>query len=591
MSSAPLLFLCLLLVGFAVKNNAETLKMEPVVQLKQGTLEGFKFKYPDESGRSANIYLGVPYAKPPVDGLRFERPQPLDASDKRHPAKKFAAGCMAVTSPIKLPPGLNVSMGPPPTSEDCLYLNVMAPAEKSPFPNGYPVLVWVHGGGFSGGSSEMYGFQAIAHEFAGQAVVMVTIQYRLGLFGYFSTGDSNAPGNLGLWDQKQALEWLKENVAAFGGNPKRITLWGQNAGAASVGALSISPLTRDLFRQSIEMSGSMVAGWANSQRVVDESMQVAKKVGCALKTPSLVKECMKGKQSEELTQAMQETGWRRDAINFARFQPRWDGEFFPKSMNELIREAPKKPTIQGFTSQEGMLATLPFPGAPRQSRFLVPAERFDTFSREDLVNFIEKEVARPEFYGERAEEAKQKLIQFYADRNASLAKTVDSHFYLTRYTQILSDTQYAIPSLIEVSKKSQDGWPVYLYLSNYMNPRIKLPVLGTYSTYEFPYLFGLSVVGPFEFDPEDRKLQSLMVASFTNFVHTGNPSTMRGIWPPVTAEHPFGFFDMRPDPVLRDNLMLDRLQFWSQMAQDFDYDLIRDLDKRTEQPREYAQRI
>jgi carboxylesterase type B len=90
-------------------------------------------------------------------------------------------------------------------------------------------------------------------------------------------------GNIGLWDQKRALEWVHENIREFGGNPKQITLWGQNAGSASVGALSVSPQTRDLFHQSIEMSGSMLAGWATSNRVVDESMQVAKNVGCALK--------------------------------------------------------------------------------------------------------------------------------------------------------------------------------------------------------------------------------------------------------------------------------------------------------------------
>jgi len=559
--------------------------MEPIAHTKQGSVHGFQFKYPDESGRSANIYLGVPYAKPPVGLRRFEKPEPLDQNtDEIKEAKKFAPGCLSFNLPApKLPANLTIP-GPPPTSEDCLYMNIMAPSEKSPFPNGYPVLVWIHGGGFSGGSAEMYGFKELAHEFAGQAIVMVTIQYRLGLFGFFSTGDTTAPGNLGLWDQRQALLWLRDNVAAFGGNPKRITLWGQNAGAASVGALSISPQTRDLFNQSIEMSGSMLAGWATSNRVVDESMRVAKSMGCALKTPSLVKECLKSKTAEQLVQGMQETGWRRDAINFARFQMRMDGEFFDKDFGQMLAEAPKKPTIQGFTSQEAMLTTLPFPGAPRQSKLVIPAERFQSFGRDDLVKFIREEVAKPEIFGDRVEEARQKLIDFYADRNASLAMTNDPFFYLTRYTQLFSDTQFAIPSLMEVRKKSGEGWPVYLYLSNYMSPKIKLPVLGTYSTYEFPHLFGLSVVGPFEFDQAERKLQSLIVSSFANFVHTGNPSTVFAIWPAVNDEHPLGFFDMRPDPVLRDNLMLDRLNFWRGMASEFNYDLIRDVDQRTEQP-------
>jgi len=441
----------------AIQANAESLKSEPVAKLRQGVVEGFQFKYPDESGRSANVFLGVPYAKPPVGMRRFEKPEPLDEGKEVRQAKRFEAGCLSFTPPKPNLPAANLSVSPPTTSEDCLYLNIMAPSEKSPFPNGFPVLVWVHGGGFSGGSAEMYGFKELAHEFAGQGIVMVSIQYRLGLFGFFSTGDTNAPGNTGMWDQRQALVWLHENIQAFGGDPKRITVWGQNAGAASAGALSVSPKTRDLFTQTIEMSGSMLAGWATSNRVVDESMQVAKNVGCALKTPSLVKECMKSKSSEQLLSAMQETGWRRDAINFARFQMRLDGDFFDKDFEEMLAESPKKSTIQGFTSQEGMLSTLPFPGAPRQSKFLIPMEKFQEFGRDDLVKFISQEIAKPEFFGDKVEEAREKLIQFYADRNASLAKTADPFFYLTRYTQILSDTQFAIPSLMEVRKKSEEG--------------------------------------------------------------------------------------------------------------------------------------
>lgn len=217
---------------------------------------------------------------------------------------------------------------------------------------------------------------------------------------------------------------------------------------------------------------------------------------------------------------MKEVGWHRDAVNFVRFQPRMDGDFFDKSVDEMLNEAPKKPTIQGFTSQEAMLATLPFSGAP-QSKFLVPTERISTFGREDLIKFIKEEIAKPEFFRSKTEKAQRRLIQFYAYRNATLASKTDPFFYLTRYTQILSDAQFAVPSLMEVRKKSDRGWPVYLYLSNYMNPKIKLPVLGTYSTYEFPHLFGLSIATPFEFDQEDRKLQALIVSSFVNFVHSG----------------------------------------------------------------------
>lgn len=152
---------------------------------------------------------------------------------------------------------------------------------------------------------------------------------------------------------------------------------------------------------------------------------------------------------------------------------------------------------------------------------------------------------------------------------------------MTRFTQLLSDSQFAVPTLMEVKKKSEEGWPVFLYLLNYMNPKMKMPVLGTYQTYEFPYIFGLSITGPFEFDENDRKLQSVIISALANFVHSGNPSSPFGPWPHVTTEHPLGFFDMRPEPVLRDNLMLDRMMFWRGMAMKFNYDLIRDVNIQT----------
>ncbi|KAI6180382.1 Carboxylic ester hydrolase [Aphelenchoides besseyi] len=574
---------CLRLVAICVLANAASIRLEPQAQLRQGRVEGFQFKYPDGSERNANVFLGVPYAKTPA---RFERPQPVDASSALIDATRFGPGCISFShpSPVSPPPPMgNVTVEnvkAPVVSEDCLTLNIMAPAEKSPFPHGFPVLVWIHGGGFAGGSAEMYGFKELAHEFAGQGVVMVTLQYRLGIFGFFSTGDSTAPGNLGLWDQREALLWIQENIHAFGGDPKRVTLWGQNAGSASVGALAVSPKTRDLFHQSIQMSGSLLAGWAFSDRVVDESAKLAKAAGCVQRSSSLVLECLKAKSEDQLLEAAKTTGWRRDALNFARFQMRPDGEFFDKDYASMLAESPRKPTIQGMTSQESMVQTLPFASAPRQSKFVVAPERLNDFGRADLVRFIHDHVARPEVFGAQTDAARERLVQFYADRNV----TDTPFFYLTRYTQLLSDSQFAIPIIMEVRHKSEENWPVFLYLTNYMNPKIKLPVLGTYSTYEFPYLFGLSVVGPFEFDQQDRKLQTLIVMSFANFVHSGNPSTQIALWPSVNEEHPLGFFDMRPDPVLRDNLMLDRFVFWKQMAQDFDYDLIRDLNKRTQQP-------
>ncbi|KAH7689605.1 Protein K07C11.4, partial [Aphelenchoides avenae] len=226
---------------------------------------------------------------------------------------------------------------------------------------------------------------------------------------------------------------------------------------------------------------------------------------------------------------------------------------------------------------------LPFPSTPHDSGLVVPPEKLSTFSHDHLVRFINETIAPESVFGDKTDEVRAKLTWFYADRNAS--ENADAGFYLTRYTQVLSDAQFAIPVLTEVRRKSEENWPVHLYLLNYMNPAFKLPVLGTYQTYELPYLFGISVVAPFELDDNDRKLRQVMVSAVTNFVHTGNPSSHFGPWPAVTEEHPLGFFDMRPEPVLRDNLMLDRFVFWKNLTDSYDFDIVRGTWKSTGKPK------
>ncbi|CAD5208711.1 unnamed protein product [Bursaphelenchus xylophilus] len=575
-----LLLTCLVLCCSLL--NSASIRRAPEVTLRQGKLTGFQFKLPDTSGRISNIFLGVPFAQPPTEARRFEKPVPVQASEETLEATKWAPGC-ASFAPIMNSSITDFPIKAPMTSEDCLYLNVMTPSEKSPFPGGFPVLVFIHGGGFAGGNAEIYGFQELANEFNGLGVVVVTIQYRLGVFGFMSTGDEAMPGNLGLWDQTMALQWIQENIKAFGGNPNQVTVMGQNAGSASVGALSLSKHSRDLFQQAIQMSGSILSGWALSDRVVDESKKVIEATGCQGESAE-IKECLKKMDLNKLIQSAQAVGWRRDEVNFAKFQPRMDGDFFHADIDTMLHDAPKKPTIQGINSQESMIMTLPFPGAPRQSKFVIPMDKINSFGRQDLINFIETYIATPERFGEKVGEARKQLIAFYVDRNATEAMAVDPHFFLTRYTQLLSDSQFAMPVLKEVRKKSEEGWPVFLYLLNWLSPKANLPVLGTYQTYEFPYIFGLSITGPFEFQPEDRKLQSVIISALVNFCHIGNPSSPLGPWPYVTEEHPLGFFDMRPNPVLRDNLMLDRMMFWQSMGKQFDFDLIKDVDQRTGHP-------
>ncbi|MGN6514430.1 MAG: carboxylesterase/lipase family protein [Rhizomicrobium sp.] len=196
------------------------------------------------------VYKGVPFAAPPIGALRWRPPQAPPAWQGVRKADSFAPACMQ--SGVSMP-----GETPPRTSEDCLYLNIWAPARGSR----HAVMVWIYGGGFSNGSAAMPLYWG--DELARKGIVAVTFGYRLGPFGFLAlpelTKESpfRSSGNYGLMDQIAALEWVHDNIAAFGGDPARVTVAGQSAGAASVSILMASPLAKGLFRGAIAESGGM----------------------------------------------------------------------------------------------------------------------------------------------------------------------------------------------------------------------------------------------------------------------------------------------------------------------------------------------
>jgi para-nitrobenzyl esterase len=212
------------------------------LRVPSGRLEGVR-------AGDLTIYRGIPYAAPPLGDLRWKPPQSPAAWTGVRPARAFAPAC----------PQTGVSMpgeAPPATDEDCLYLNVWAPTRPG---RPLPVLVWIHGGGFANGATSMplYDGSALAR----RGVVVVTVAYRLGPLGFLAHPELTAEsaeatsGNYGLMDQIAALRWVQRNIAAFGGDPRRVTIAGQSAGATSVSILMASPQARGLFRGAIGQSG------------------------------------------------------------------------------------------------------------------------------------------------------------------------------------------------------------------------------------------------------------------------------------------------------------------------------------------------
>ena len=198
------------------------------------------------------VYKGVPYAAPPLGDLRWREPQPVTPWKGVRPADTFAPACLqkGVSMPGETPPTI---------SEDCLYLNIWTPAHKAA--KHLPVIVWIHGGGYSNGSASMPLYWG--DRLARKGVIVVTVAYRLGPLGYLAlpelTHESahHSSGNYGLMDQIAALEWIQRNIAAFGGDAKRVTIAGQSAGSMAVSMLMSSPRAKGLFQRAIGESGGL----------------------------------------------------------------------------------------------------------------------------------------------------------------------------------------------------------------------------------------------------------------------------------------------------------------------------------------------
>jgi len=433
------------------------------VRVEQGLLSGTTGKSP-----GVRVYRGIPFAAPPVGDLRWKPPQPPASWKGVREAKEFSSACWQ--TPYQ--EGSIYQAKLPPLSEDCLYLNIWTAAKSAN--DRLPVMVWIHGGGFTRGSgiSEAYN----GENFARKGVVLVTINYRLGIFGFFShpalTAESehHASGNFGLQDQVAALGWVKKNIAAFGGNPTNVTIFGESAGSWAVNALMASPLARGLFQRAIGESGGSFSPM--------RSLADAEKAGARL-DPSI--QALRAKSAEELVKTNEQV-----------VRPIVDGWVLPQEIGTIFAEGRQNDVflLVGSNADEG--TSLAPQGANTKA-----------------APFVDGVHRR---YGSLAE-------SFLKAYPAGSDEEAVSSFYASYRDQTFG---WEMRSWARMATKTGHH-RAYLYYFSHRPPGPQSLKLRAFHAAEIPYVFG-NFFWQFPWEEADHKLSDVISTYWVNFARTGDPN-------------------------------------------------------------------
>ncbi|MEO8413079.1 MAG: carboxylesterase family protein [Ginsengibacter sp.] len=504
--SAVLFFIIIVLAGVSAQLNTTN---APRVQTSNGMLEGTY-----ESGIA--VFRGVPFAAPPTGDLRWREPQPLQNWTGVRKADIFGPRAM------QLPIFGDMNFRSNGVSEDCLYLNVWTPSKTGK--EMLPVLVYFYGGGFiaGDGSEPRYDGESMSR----RGIVAITVNYRLGVFGFFAhpelTKESphHASGNYGLLDQAAALQWVQQNIRAFGGDPKKITIAGESAGSFSVSALMASPLSKNIIAGAIGESGSLLG--LRPTATLQEAEKAGTDFGNGIDKKLLAN--LRAMPADELLQATSKAGYGRFPVDI-------DGYFFPKSPLRIFEsgEQAKVPLLVGWNSQENDFHSIIGNNTPTVANY---------------TNAVKK------LYGDQAEGI---LKVYHADNDddvVPVATSLASDRFIAYSTWKWSDVQ-----------SKTGGKPVYRYFFERPRPVMRPemgnavaglaggvtkdstkantspppPARGAVHSAEIEYAMGnLPTNRVYDWQPEDYEVAAIMQNFFANFIKTGNPNGL-GVpnWPAV----------------------------------------------------------
>lgn len=467
------------------------------IDLAAGSIEGADSAFKDVPLRS---FRGIPYAAPPVGELRWKPPQPVSAWAGVRDAKQFGARCMQL-------PLFRLDFRTSEMSEDCLFLNVWTPARTTG--EKLPVLVYFYGGGFAAGDSSEPRYDGAA--LAARGIVTVTVNYRLGVFGFLALPEMaresphGAAGNYGLLDQQAALRWVRENIAQFGGNPDKVTIGGESAGSVAVSAHMASPLSKRLFARAIGQSGAAFGPLTLWSR--DDAKTMSE--GFAQKMNATSLSALRAMSADAILNG---TG-PKDNPEFL-FWPSVDGHFLTQSL-EAAYEAGSQarvPLLVGSNSHEAPHTMILDAQPPTPQNWRSALERlFGRYATDVLALYP----------GNDDDEVRRSAT--------SLASDIFISHCTRRWVDAHRDT---------------GGSPVYFYLYTHKRPHKRhpepgqLPEDGAVHSSEIKYALGtLDLSDRFAWRPEDHAVSRIFSGYVAQFVKTGTPNDPSlPAWPAAREE-------------------------------------------------------
>ena len=464
-------------------------------------------------------FKGIPYAAPPVGDLRWQAPQEVVAWDGVRPCDQFGAICPQTDYPA----GSIYQAAPEPQSEDCLYLNLWAPEETGT--EKLPVMVWIHGGGWTRGSGSNPVYDGAA--LAARGVVLVTINYRLGPFGFLAHPELSAEsehgtsGNQGILDTIAALEWVKRNIANFGGDADNVTIFGESAGSWSVNVLGATPLAKGLFHRAIGQSGArfgaaprLEEASGDAKSAHDNGIEFAKTCGVG----SLAE--LRKLSTEELL-----------AADF-RTQLAIDGRVFPDSIDAIYAAGKQNPVPAIVGSNADEMTSLSNPAMNPKT-----------------LDAVTKVMTKS--YGAAAFE-KFKVVYGITD-DATAARA---------YLYVGGDGAFAAGMRSWARYNDKAGLDSYLYYFTHVPPGFMSEYLGAHHAAEIAYAFDNAIISERRpYNEVDQKLADQMADYWVNFARTGNPNGEGlPVWPEYDLKSE-GYLELDETVESKLHLLKDRLDF------------------------------